>query len=89
MRIELQDSLSEKLPDVVDFIAEDKPKEARKFKIELLKKINKLSQYPFQCKKSIYFENESIKDMVFKGYTVIYKVNTEKSILLVFGLIKY
>jgi len=89
MKIDIQDSFSEKLSDVVDFIAEDKPKAARKFKTNILKEINKLAKFPFQYKKSMYFENDLIRDMVFKGYTVIYRVNPEKNMLLVFGLIKH
>ena len=89
MRIDIQDSFSEKLGEVVDFISNDKPKAARKFKADIQKKIKALPEFPFQCKKSIYFENDSIRDMVFKGYTVVYKVDLEHKLILVFGLIKH
>lgn len=89
MKIEIQDSFSEKLAEVVEFISKDKPKVARKFKADLLKKIKALPQYPFQCKRSIYFEKDTIRDMVFKGYTVVYRIDVDNKLILVFGLIKH
>jgi len=29
---------------------------------------------PYKYKKSYYHEDENIRDMVFKGYTIIYKI---------------
>lgn len=89
MKIEIQDSFSEQLVEVVEFISKDKPKVARKFNADLLKKIKALPQYPFQCKRSIYFEKDTIRDMVFKGYTVVYRIDVDNKLILVFGLIKH
>ena len=89
MKIDIQDSFSEKLAEVVEFISKDKPKAARKFKADLLKKVKALPQYPLQFKRSIYFEKDTIRDMVFKGYTVVYKVDVDNKLILVFGLIKH
>lgn len=88
MKIEIQDSFSEKLLEVLDFISKDKPIAARKFKADILKKIKSLQEFQFQCKKSIYFNENSIRDMVFKGYTVVYRVDSERNMILIFGLIK-
>lgn len=78
-----------KLNNQVDFIASDKPQAARKFKNDLLKNIKKDLKQPFHFKKSRYFENENIRDYVFKGYVVVYEVDVEKKIVSVFGFIKY
>jgi hypothetical protein len=43
----------------------------------------------FNYSKSIYFEEEVIRDYIFKGYTIVYKIDIEKRTILVFGLIKY
>jgi hypothetical protein len=36
---------------------------------------------PFKYKPSIYFKNENIRDMTYKGYTINYKVNFEKDLI--------
>ncbi len=41
------------------------------------------------CKPSVYFEDPTIRDMIFKGYTILYKVYKNDDYLLVFGLVKH
>jgi hypothetical protein len=38
-------------------------------------------------RKSIYFENSNIRDLIFKGYTVVFRINEEQ--IEVFGFVKY
>jgi len=89
MKISFSDGFVDSLLDQIDYIAKDKPAAARKFKNDLLKNILKDSKQPFNYRKSIYFEDELIRDYVFKGYTIVFKIDIEKSNILVFGLIKY
>ena len=89
MRIKLTIEFNYDLNDIVDFISKDKPVAARKFKIELIKKIQKDLKHPFLFKKSIYFEDEKIRDYVFKGYTCVYEIDVEQDIIIVFGFIKH
>lgn len=78
-----------KLQRQLDFIANDKPSAARKFKIDLIKALKSLAKMPFQCRKSIFFDSEEIRDMVFKGYVIIYKVDTLQDQILVFGIVNF
>lgn len=89
MKVELQDSFLEKLEQLVDFIAKDKPIAARKFKSDLITELRKIGDFPFRCKPSRYFEDPTIRDMVFKGYTIVYKVYEKEDSLVVFGLVKH
>lgn len=68
MKIKLTIEFNYDLNDIVYFISKDKPLAARKFKIDLIKKLNSDLLNPFQFKKSIYFEDENIRDYVFKEY---------------------
>jgi mRNA-degrading endonuclease RelE of RelBE toxin-antitoxin system len=77
------------LTDQVRYIYKDKPRAALKFRKDLLKNIKKDLKQPFHFKKSRYFENENIRDHVFKGYVVVYEVDIEDKIVSVFGFIKY
>lgn len=89
MRIKLTSSFRNSLNSQIRFIAQDKPKAARKFKNDLLTRIRKIPQMPYSNRKSIFFEDEEIRDMVFKGYVVVYRINTDKEMVEVFGFTKY
>ncbi|MEH6765006.1 MAG: type II toxin-antitoxin system RelE/ParE family toxin [Aequorivita antarctica] len=68
MKIKILKSFSNKLADQVEFIAEDKPIAARKFKKDVLHTLNNLKILPYKQRKSIYFDDENIRDLIFKGY---------------------
>jgi plasmid stabilization system protein ParE len=87
MRIELNESFVKRFETQLRFIANDSPKNALKFKNELLKHIRSLSFQPLKCRKSIYFDDESIRDLVYKGYTIVYRIAEDK--IEIFGLTKY
>ncbi|MEM7549785.1 MAG: type II toxin-antitoxin system RelE/ParE family toxin [Bacteroidota bacterium] len=89
MKVRLQDSFVKKLNRHVALIAKDRPTVARKFKNDLLSRIKSLSDNPNKYKKSIYFENDFIRDMTFKGYTIVYKIDQSKSQIIVFGFTKH
>ncbi|WP_338407687.1 type II toxin-antitoxin system RelE/ParE family toxin [uncultured Flavobacterium sp.] len=89
MRIRFQEEFLIELNDQVHYISKDKPVAARKFKTDLLKNIKNDLKNPYHFKKSRYFENENIRDFVFKGYVVVYEIDIEKKIVSVFGFIKY
>lgn len=89
MKIEFLDSFVDKLNHQVDFIARDKPDAARKFKSDILKRLKELQNFPRRCKKSVYFDNENIRDLTFKGYTVIYKIDDAKKLISVFAFLKF
>lgn len=44
---------------------------------------------PYANRKSIFFDREDIRDLVFKGYVIVYKIDDEKKIIDVFGFTKY
>jgi len=89
MKIKILQSFSFKLADQVEYIAKDKPVAARKFKNEILFLLKQIPKNPFSNRKSIYFDNTNIRDLIFKGYVIVYRVNISKEIIEVFGFIKY
>lgn len=77
MKIIYEDSFSNSLIKILQYIAKDKKSAAIKFKNDIKKKISLLKDSPLMCPHSQYFENEKYRDLIFKGYTVIYKVDEE------------
>ena len=87
MRVEFKESFFKRFESQLRFIANDSPKNALKFKNELLTQIHSLVSHPLKCRKSIYFDDESIRDLVYKGYTIVYRIAEDK--IEIFGLTKY
>jgi len=89
MRIKLTIEFNSDLNDIVDYIAKDKPIAGRKFKNDLIKLLKKDLLNPFNFKKSIYFNDDTYRDYIFKGYTTIIKIDKEQEIVYVIGILKH
>jgi len=44
---------------------------------------------PYRSRKSIFFDRDDIRDLTFKGYIVVYKINTAENSIEIFGFAKY
>ncbi len=89
MKLSITKEFRNKLNSQVAYIAQDKPAAARKFKNDLILAISEIPAMPFRYRKSIFFDREDVRDLVFKGYIVIYKVNLKLKEIEVFGFTKY
>ena len=87
MRIVFKDTFVIRLENQLEYISRDSTKQARKFKSDLLARIKEISSNPYRYRKSIYFDEESVRDLIFKGYVIVFHL-TEKQIE-VFGFVKY
>lgn len=88
MKVVLQDNFLKKLNRQIAYIAWDKPSAARKFKNELLFRLRKIQNQPYANRKSIYFDNDLIRDLVFGNYTIVYLINEKQEVISVFELVR-
>lgn len=72
-------SYLQKLQSIMEFIAQDSVNQAIKFQVELDEIIDDIPNMTFKYRKSIYFNDNNIRDLIFKGYVVPYKINTAKN----------
>lgn len=86
MVIKYKPKFERELKIVFDFIAKDSLNRAREFRNELIAKIERTAQTPFICRKSINFNDESIRDLIFKGYVIPYLIDDE--VIYVLGIYK-
>ena len=70
----------------MQFISLDSKERALNFKYQLDTHIDNLDNMPFKFRKSIYFNNDNIRDLIFKGYTIVYKIDTAKESITIIGL---
>jgi plasmid stabilization system protein ParE len=89
MKIKITPSFRNKLKDQVEYIAKDKPGAARKFKSDILKQLSAISEMPYLARKSIFFDRDDIRDLIFKGYVIVYKINEKEDAIEIFGFTKY
>ena len=69
----------EEIIDIVNYIAIDKPSASINFALELEELILDIPYFPFKYKPSFYFNDKNMRDMTYKGYTIIYEVNLDKN----------
>ncbi len=89
MKIRFKSAFSFSLSKQVKYISIDSPSRAKNFNRELIETIRLIEDNPYMGRKSIYFDDDNIRDLIFKGYTIIYRVNIAKNSIDVFGFVKY
>jgi hypothetical protein len=86
MNIVRSQAYTKALQETIQFISRDSKTRALNFKSELDTHINNLDTMPFKFRKSIYFNDENMRDLIFKGYTVVYKIDLAKNKITIIGL---
>ncbi|MDY5385062.1 MAG: type II toxin-antitoxin system RelE/ParE family toxin [Campylobacter sp.] len=74
MNFEFDDRFIKALNDIESFIALDSLERAEKFKNDIIDKISSLDFMPKRCRKSTLANDESIRDLIFKGYIIVFKI---------------
>jgi len=57
---------------ILDFIAKDSYNKAVVFLNKLDHKINSIPAMPYKSRRLLYYQNDDIRDLIFKGYTISY-----------------
>ena len=52
----------------------------------LTNEIDTLKELPYRFRKSIYYADEAYRDMIIKGFTIIYKIDDEISTVKILGV---
>ena len=89
MKIKITKSFRDRLTNQIEYIAKDKPLAARNFKKAVLQRINEIPALPYAFRKSIFFEREDIRELIYKGYIIIFKINDGENTIEVFGFTKW
>ncbi len=74
MKIIESDKYKQQLRIIALNIKKDKPSASIKFVKDLKNTIKNIPNMPYKYRKSYYFNSESIRDMVFNGYTIVYEI---------------
>ena len=89
MTIRYEEQFKSALSEIGLYIAKDKPTVALNFKRELKGKIEDVVHNPKMYRASHYFNDENYRDLTFKGYTIIYKIDSIENIISVLDIFKW
>ena len=71
---------------ILKHIAQDKISASENFHNDLNEQIENLVNSPLKCRQSFYSDDENVRDMIFKKYTIQFKIYDHKiSILKIFN----
>jgi len=62
---------------------------ANKFRSQLKVKIETIPNFPHKSRKSFYYEDDNIRDYIFKGYTIPYLIDDDKNQILILDIFKW
>jgi len=77
MKLRFEEEFVLSLQKKIGFIALDSPNAAKAFQKGLLEQCNTVLEMPYKCRQSIYHDDKNIRDLVYKGYTVVYAIEEE------------
>lgn len=89
MKIIKSKKFSKNLENISLFIAKDSVDRAIGFINDLEKNIEDLDFFPYKFRKSEYFDDEDIRDFVFKGYTIPYFIDKPNQKIVLLTIFKY
>jgi plasmid stabilization system protein ParE len=86
MQIKLDKKFEINFNLILEYIAKDKLSVSKKFKRDLFEQIKNLPNYPYKFRKSFYFNDENIRDMIFKKYTIVYKIDVDNDMIIILNI---
>lgn len=86
-KIVRSEQFKDELKDVLAYISIDSKSRALMFRGGLQAELDKLSHFPYKFRKSIYYENSNVRDLVYKGYVIPYLITDNEIVVL--GITKW
>lgn len=77
---------SEELEVILDLIAKDSLSQSMLFFDKLDNAVFSLTDAPYRCRQSTKSNDVDVRDLVFKGYVVPYRVNNDKKRIEIIGI---
>jgi len=74
------------LETVIEFIAEDSPNRVLQFFDELISKVEQIPLNPYIHRKRKSLDDDNIREMIFKGYTIPFLIDTKNEKIVVLGI---
>lgn len=77
MKVIFSDRFENELFAIADYISLDSEKRADLFVEEVESRCYNLATMPYKCRKSLKFNDESVRDLICKGYVIPYLIKDD------------
>mgnify|MGYP006883065581 CR=1 FL=1 len=88
MNILSSDLYKEQLREILELLKKQSESDMKSFELYLDTIIFNMHTKLRKYKKSIYFDNENIKDIQNQGYTIAFYIDEKKNIYILLGIVK-
>lgn len=78
-----------RLDEIIDYMAQNSVSSTIRFLDKLDVKIDNLPNMPFKFRQSNYYNDSNIRDLIFKGYTIPYLIDTDNKVIVILDIFKY
>jgi plasmid stabilization system protein ParE len=89
MKIEFNPLFEEALFSILMYILQDNEQASLTFEEEIFEHLDGLSLFPYKFRKSLYYDDDNIRDYILMGYTIPYLVDEEKDVIVVLDIFKW
>jgi len=89
LKIEYNPTFKQNLIHIWEYIAKDSIDRANNFLNQLEHKINNLLNFPYKFRKSYYYNDKDIRDLIFKGYSIPYYIDTQNNTIVILDIFKW
>ncbi len=86
MQIKKTERFLSELESILDFIARDSFHQALNFKNGLDESVYLIPAMPYKYRQSSKAKDSNIRDMIFNGYVIPYRINTTKNQIELLGI---
>ena len=86
MILEKSDRFKDELEVIIDFIALDSVNRALTFYDEIIAKINKITDNPYLHRKRPSLNDDNVRELIYKGYTVPFEIDTKNNKIIILGI---
>jgi len=86
MILEKSNRFNKELQTIILFIAYDNPYRALKFFDDIISKIDNIPINPFSHQQRKSSNDIYTRDLIFKGYTIPYYIDTDKDKIIILGI---
>ena len=88
VNIELKQNAKEDMRQIKEYISRDSIYYANKTIEEIIKRIKNLSLFPYIGRKIPEYNNINLREIIYKSYRILYKVNSNIYILNIFTILE-
>jgi plasmid stabilization system protein ParE len=79
----------DRLKDIITFISRDSTTRARQFKQQLDSRVEELIYFPYKYRQSLHHNSVDTRDLIYKGYTIVYRINIAKDKIEIIEIFKW